>query len=250
MPNLHSMPARGKLHVGTSGWSYDHWGNVFYPENLRPRDRLHFYARHFATVEVNSTFYHTMRDSTYEKWKDTVPENFVFAIKANRFLTHRKRLKDAREPLARILAGARILKYKLGPLLFQLSPGFHFDPGTVEDFLKLLPEDVASVLEFRSLSWFVPETYQLLKAYGISFCIFDHPRMECPKEVTSSPVYIRMHGFGAVYGGKYDTVTLKTWAKTIRSYLNQGLDVYIYFNNDTEGYAVENARTLRELLRD
>ncbi len=221
---------------------------MFYPEHLASAKRLGFYADSFSTVEINSTFYHTARPTTYKKWRDTVPDGFLFAVKANRYLTHRKRLKDAQEPLERIVDGARLLEDKLGPILFQLPPSFLFDPGTLEDFLSLLPPDITSVFEFRSLSWFVPETYELLKGYQVSFCMFDHPEIECPREVTSSSAYIRMHGYGAVYGGRYDPPTLERWAGYIRDYLKQGLDVYVYFNNDYGGFAVENARELKALL--
>lgn len=244
------MGGSSRLHIGTSGWSYGHWEKVFYPEGLVSAERLRFYVRHFSTVEINSTFYHTARDSTYRKWKDTVPEGFLFAVKANRYLTHRKRLKGAEEPLQRIIDGARLLEDKLGPILFQLPPSFLFDPTTLEEFLQSLPQDTINVFEFRNLSWFVPQTYELLKEYQASFCIFDHPEIECPREVTSSSAYIRMHGYGAVYGGRYDTATLKLWAGYIREYLSQGLEVYVYFNNDYGGYAVENARELGKLLSD
>ena len=160
--------------IGTSGWHYSHWRGDFYPEDLSPRDWLPHYARHFPTVELNASFYRQPKTSTWALWRERTPQGFRFAVKASRFLTHIRRLKDPQEPLERVLSGARLLGYRLGPLLYQLPPGFHRTPDNaarLEAFLPLLPRDVLHAVEFRHTSWFVDETTDLLRRYAVAFVV-------------------------------------------------------------------------------
>lgn len=171
-------------------------------------------------------------------------------MKANRFITHMKKLKDAAEPLERFLARARLLGDKLGPILYQLPPNWRCNLKRLRDFLSLLPPDLLHVFEFRNSSWLNDEVFALLKEHGAAFCIISIPGFDCPMRATAPFVYIRMHGSGAIYGGCYSEEELRWWAGVIRGFLDEWCDVYVYFNNDAFGYAVMNARRLKGLLHN
>lgn len=238
----------GKAYIGTSGWSYPHWRGVFYPKTLSGEAWLEHYATFFETVELNNTFYQLPEAANFRHWYGEVPKRFVFAVKASRFITHMKKLQEPREPLRRFLRRVAILKEKLGPVLFQLPPRFKCNPERLAAFGNHLAPRHRYTFEFRDATWFVPEVYAILHEKGLAFCIFSLKDLSCPEIITAPFVYLRFHGPGARYGGKYSERELKAWAGRIQAWLVQGLDVYSYFNNDEEGYAVANAARLRELV--
>ncbi len=239
------------FYIGTSGWHYRHWLGVFYPPDVPPSRWLSFYACHFATVELNNSFYRQPRPSAWDLWRRTAPEGFLFAVKAHRFLTHIKRLRDIEEPLRRFLDGARRLGPRLGPILYQLPPSFHRTPENEERlrrFLSSLPADLLHAVEFRHRAWLGEEGRRLLEEYGVGLCCFDAPHMQTPLVATAPFAYMRFHGSDALYASNYSDEALSEWAERLAR-LAQGLQaVYVYFNNDAYGYAVANARTLRQRL--
>ncbi len=236
----------GRCFIGTSGWSYDHWGGVFYPPDLKTADRLAFYINHFNSVEINNTFYHLPTPSAFKSWKKIVPKNFIYALKGSRFITHMKKLKDPKEPLELFLERARLLKDNLGPILFQLPPHWRCNTERLKEFVKLLPSNMRFAFEFREPSWFNKEVYDILRENNIALCIYHMPEFESPIEVTAKFVYIRFHGTDFLYSGRYSKKELLKWADLINGYIREGKDVYVYFNNDANGYAVINANELME----
>jgi uncharacterized protein YecE (DUF72 family) len=245
---------RGRLFLGTSGYVYPHWRRRFYPTGLPAREWLPFYARHFATVELNNPFYRLPAKTAFHVWRGAVPSDFVFAVKASRYLTHLKRLKAPRAPLDRLLRRVRPLGPTLGPLLFQLPPQFHRDPERLRTFLGTLQRQshvpgLRAVLEVRHASWLVPETFDLLGKGGVALCLHDAGPGPVLGPLTTDFVYVRRHGPGARYRGSYTEAQLRADARDIRGWLDDGRDVYVYFNNDGGGAAVRNARRLAELLR-
>jgi uncharacterized protein YecE (DUF72 family) len=237
--------------IGTSGWHYSHWRGSFYPERLPPREWLSHYCERFPTVELNASFYRQPKTSTWGLWRERAPQGFRFAVKASRFLTHIRRLDDPQEPLERVVAGARLLDDRLGPLLYQLPPGFHRKPENVarlEAFLPLLPGDLLHAIEFRHKSWFVDETASLLRRHGVAFCSFDMVGLECPLMATAPFAYVRFHGSEALYASNYTDEMLEGWAARLRALARETDEVYVYFNNDAGGYAVANALSLSRLL--
>lgn len=238
----------GRCHIGTSGWVYDHWEGVFYPPDLPRSDWYNHYTKHFDTVEVNYSFYRLPSEETFANWREQAPPGFVYAIKANRYITHLKHLKDAAEPLGRFLPRARRLGETLGPILWQLPPNWRANPERLRGFVGLLPSDLTHVFEFRDRRWFVDPIREILEQHSLTFCIFDMPGLPCPTWITSDTVYLRFHGSERVYGGRYGRSALRPWAGHIREWLHEGHSVYAYFNNDAFGYALEDARALREAL--
>jgi uncharacterized protein YecE (DUF72 family) len=242
------------LCVGTSGWSYGGWDRIFYPEKVKSTyERLAFYAQSFNTVEVNYSFYHLPKPETCAKWAGTVPKHFLFAVKASRFITHVRRLNDVEEAWEKFLASVRALGSRLGPILFQFPPSFQADLDRVERFLGLVKRDrktprVHPVFEFRHQSWFTEATYALLRKAGATLCIAHSSRYPYVEEVTADLVYYRFHGPKDLFASKYSDGQLQSWAAQMRRQLDAGKTVHAYFNNDVHGYAVENARTLRELV--
>lgn len=233
--------------IGTSGWHYPHWRGFFYPENLPTTRWLEYYARIFDTVEINRSFYRLPTEDAVRAWRTGTPREFVFAVKASRYLTHMKKLTDPRPHLATFLKSIRGLGAKRGPLLFQLPPHWHCDVGRLAAFLKALPRSVECAFEMRDPSWHVAEVYTLLERHNAAFCVYDLAGFTAPPVVTADFAYVRLHGPAYAYGGSYTRRALSTWARRIRSWT--GLrDVYVYFDNDEAAYAVDNARTLRGIL--
>lgn len=236
------------VRIGTSGWVYAHWRGIFYPKNLLQADWFGFYARHFDTVEVNSSFYRLPTTDTFRKWREQAPRGFIYAIKASRFITHLKKLKDVEQPTQVFLERSAFLGETLGPILFQLPPHWGVNLSRLEAFLQLLPEGHRYVFEFRDASWLIEDVFQLLEGYHVSHCIHDMAPLKVPLRATASPVYVRFHG-DVQHGGRYPAATLRIWAKRIEDWRREGYEVYAYFNNDYGGYALQNAETLRRLLR-
>jgi len=238
-----------KIFIGTSGWTYRHWYDVFYPSDLASNKLLEYYADSFKTVELNTSFYHLPRPIVYCNWYKKTPSNFVFSVKASRFITHIKKLKDPEESWQRFIDSAKELKEKLGPILFQLPPSLKADKKRLEGLFKILPKKYLYCLEPRHETWFSDDIYDILKKYQVALCLADSPVYPLKIKMTSSFVYIRFHGGKILYGSKYSEKELKQWVKRITNWQKEKLDVYVYFNNDYEGYAIENAKRLKELLQ-
>lgn len=243
------MATPGQIRIGTSGWNYKHWRGIFYPAELPVARWFRFYSQYFDTVEVNNTFYRLPPAEVFVAWRKQAPPGFVYAVKASRFLTHMKKLKDPAGPLANILGRARELGPHLGPVLYQLPPHWKCDLGRLRAFIAQLPGDLHHVFEFRDRSWCNDAVRALLTETGMSHCIHDLRGFACPRWLTGSVAYVRLHGpTEKKYAGRYRPAQLRGWAEYIRHFRDSGHDVFVYFNNDEAGYAVANAKELQELL--
>lgn len=237
-----------RYYIGTSGWHYGDWRSRFYPEKLSRVKWLEYYARHFDTVELNNSFYRLPSESAFGNWYSSTPDDFIFAVKVSRFITHVKRLQNSGEAVANFLQRARVLGEKLGPLLYQLPPNLPYNGGILESFLSGLPGGFRHVIEFRHQSWLVEDVFRILRKYHAGFCVFNMPAITCPLRATTDFAYIRFHGRDGLYSSLYPDEELAEWARGITN-LAAGLDtVYIYFNNDIEGFALRNAVTMRNYL--
>lgn len=236
------------IRIGTSGWHYDDWTGRFYPADLPKSKWLRYYVGHFDTVEINNTFYRQPKPETFLNWQKQAPKNFLYTVKANRYITHVKRLKNPEKSLEKFLKGALLLKKNLGTVLYQLPPNMHKNLDRLRSFMESLPEKIISVFEFRHESWFSEDTYELLREFNAPFCIHDMVATEVPRIITSDVIYIRFHGPTGKYAGNYTDSDLRDWAKWIKNNLNAKKAIFAYFNNDIDGHAVSNAKTLREQL--
>lgn len=269
----------GRIRVGISGWRYPPWRGDFYPAGLPQRLELTYAAERMTSIEINGSFYSLQRPSSYASWREQTPDDFVFAVKGGRFITHMKKLRDVERPLANFFAsGVLALGPKLGPFLWQLPEVLAFDAERLASFFALLPRTTAEAaslasrhddkvpedraltttdkdrplrhaLEFRSRTFCTPEAFALLREYDIGCVVADtarrFPRAE---EVTSDHVYVRLHGDAELYASGYGDVALGEWAAKCRAWADQG-DVYVYFDNDMKGYAPWDALRLIERLR-
>ena len=240
--------AKCDIRIGTSGWHYDHWKELFYPPGLPKSKWFEHYAQHFDTVEINNTFYHLPKETSLVRWQEQAPKNFLYAVKANRYITHIKRLKDVSEEVERFFDRIGLLKNKLGPVLYQLPPSMREDLDLLEGFIKLLPKKLPAVFEFRDNSWFSEDTFKLLNKCNAAFCVHDLVGKETPRVVTTDIVYVRFHGPSGRYRGNYSKSMLKSWAKWLKDRTKEARSVYAYFNNDVGGHAIKNAKALREQL--
>jgi uncharacterized protein YecE (DUF72 family) len=235
--------------IGTSGWSYDHWKGPFYPQDLPSRRMLEHYAATFSSVEINNSFYRLPERRTLRGWAATVPEGFVFAIKASRYITHMKKLKDPKSSCRRFFERIGALGAKLGPIVFQLPPHWSFNEDRLGEFLSALHPDYRYAFEFRDRSWLNEHAYRLLADHGASLCIYDYEGFTSPKRSTTDFVYLRLHGPNVdAYRGRYSQPALRRWAADIRRWVGQGKSVYCYFDNDEAGYAATDARCLQRLV--
>lgn len=238
----------GRIHIGTSGWHYDHWQGPFYPEDLAAEDMLDFYAQHFQAAEINNSFYQLPKAATLSSWRNTVPETFRFAVKASRYITHMKKLKDPAASVEKFFDRIEALGNRLGPILFQLPPDWRCNIERLEAFLAALPKKGRYTFEFRDPSWFCDEVDQVLEQAGAAFCIYDLAGRQSPKKVTTDFVYLRLHGPDDAYEGSYSTQALAGWAGAISTWATQNKDVFCFFDNDQHGYAPANAGQLQEML--
>jgi uncharacterized protein YecE (DUF72 family) len=236
------------VHIGTSGWSYDHWGGVLYPKSAPSLARLDAYARHFGTVEVNNTFYRWPADEVFATWHQRLPDGFVVAVKASRGLSQFRKLNDPGPWLERMEAGLVRLKEKRGPLLVQLPPHFGRDLDRLDRFLTMCPAQRVAV-EFRHPTWDVEETFAVLARHGAAYCVMSGANLPCVLRATADFVYVRLHGPDPqhLYAGSYTDADLRWWADRVGEWRAQGRDVFAYFNNDGYGHAVRNALRLKEL---
>jgi uncharacterized protein YecE (DUF72 family) len=232
------------LRIGTSGWVYDHWRGRLYPPDMRQAEWFGVYAQHFDTVEINNSFYRLPSESAFDAWRAQAPEGFLYAVKASRFLTHFKKLNDPAEPLKLFFDRAQRLGDRLGPVLYQLPTRWKLNLPRFEAFLAALPRGYDHVIEFRDQSWMVDPVFERMAQRGVSHCLHDMRGLEVPAAVTATPVYVRFHGARS-QGGDYPRHELEAWAARIHGWRAQGLDVYAYFNNDWEGFALNNAAALR-----
>jgi uncharacterized protein YecE (DUF72 family) len=237
-----------KIYVGTSGWHYKHWIGTFYPEGTKDAGQLDYYLQNFGTVELNNSFYRLPSPETFTTWRKSVPDDFIFSVKASRFITHMKKLKDVKEATAQFFLHVRKLKEKLGPILFQLPPGWKLNAERLNEFLAGLPRGYRYTFEFRNESWYTEEVYDLLKKHNCAFCIYELEHHLSPEMVTADFVYVRLHGPGNKYQGSYTKQALRKWAEKCRRWKKEKKDVYVYFDNDQLGYAAFNAQTLAGML--
>lgn len=241
--------AKGSVRIGTSGWSYDHWIGRFYPEKLKSSALLPWYAKHFDAVEINGSFYRLPARETFAAWRDATPRDFRFAVKASRFVTHMKKLKDPERIMERSVAAFAGLGDKLGPILFQLPPGWRANIERLEHFLAARPRRLTYAFEFRHDSWFDDRVYAALERHGAAFCIHQLAGRLSPLVVTSDLVYIRLHGpQQTAYTGSYRSDTLRKWAARIEEWRGSGHDVWVFFDNDQNAYAAKNALKIKEII--
>lgn len=236
----------GSIRIGTSGYTYRHWRGPFYPPNLTYKKFLSFYVTKFDTVEINSSFYHLPREKTLENWYAGTPDNFTFALKASRFITHVKKLVSCQKPLHLFLTRALLLKEKLGPILFQFPPSWKKNLARLDKFLAMLPENIQATVELRHQSWFAEDLYGILRQRNCALTFADTPSYPLVEKITSNFVYIRLHGHERLYASNYGTKQLKTWARKIKGWSKK--TVYVYFDNDAGGFAARNALELKKLL--
>ena len=245
-PRRSTLDTKPLYHVGTSGWQYSHWRDVFYPEDLKSKDWLQFYSQHLDTLELNVTFYRQVRRSTFQKWYDIVPADFVFSVKMSRFITHIKRLKVEADSVKRFLEDVSVLKEKLGAILIQLPPSLKFDPVLMTDFFALLDPAFRYTIEARNKTFVHDEFFSLLRDRNVAWCIAESAgRYPYHEAVTASFVYLRLHGRTVLYASNYSDDELKVMCDKIRGWAR---DTYVYFDNDFNGYAVRNAMTMRDVL--
>ncbi len=243
------MQEKGTIYIGTSGWHYNHWKGNFYPPGVTAKQFTEYYLRFFRTVEINNSFYRLPSAETFAAWRTSVPPDFLFAVKASRFITHMKKLKDPQQSLAQFLGNAQALEEKLGPILFQLPPAWKLNLERFQNFLKALPPYHRYTFEFRDQSWYHPDVNALLEQYNCAFCIYDLGGHLSPLEVTADFVYVRLHGPEGKYAGSYSEETLQHWATHCRTWADQGKDVFVYFDNDIGSHAPFNAIRLQELVK-
>lgn len=241
---------KGRYITGTSGWSYDHWQEIFYPQGLNAAKRLEYYASRFDSVEINNTFYRLPSEETFIKWRETVTDDFLFSVKASRYITHMKKLKNCEPSIAGFLEKSGLLGHKLGPILFQLPPGWHFNGERLSTFLSLLDPRFKYAFEFRDMSWFNDEAYRLLEKHGAALCLYHMPGFETPQILTAPFAYLRFHGTNYLYCGSYPEEEICRWAEIIKKFSNKGIDIYTYFNNDAEANAVKDALRLKKALNE
>jgi uncharacterized protein YecE (DUF72 family) len=249
------------MRIGCSGWNYTSWRGRFYPKDLPVSRWLGYYQDLFDTVEVNNTFYRLPDAATFAAWRRQTHDGFLMSVKASRYLTHLKRLVDPEEPVHRLFARVASLGARLGPVLYQLPPTLTLDVDRLASFLDALPRTLPArarprtprrpirhVIEFRHASWYVDEVFQVLAARGVAICLHDKPGSAFDDAAIGPFVYVRFHGPTGRYGGCYTDEALAAWARKLAAARRRGRDVFAYFNNDVDGFAVRNAQTLRRFI--
>ncbi len=238
-----------KIHIGTSGYYYQHWMGIFYPVDLKKDKLFEFYAKNFKTVEMNSTFYHIPKEATVKNWYRKSPKDFIYSVKVFKGITHYKRLKNVKADVESFVELFGTLREKLGVFLFQLPPSLKFNKDRLKGFLKDLPPNFKYAVEFRHKSWYNSETYELLKEFNVSFCIHDFDQKPTPRICTANAVYMRFHGTNGHYAGSYSDEKLNEYAKLIDNFLGERKEVFCYFNNDFNGDAVRDAKRLIDIIK-
>jgi uncharacterized protein YecE (DUF72 family) len=231
--------------VGTSGWQYRDWKGRLYPKDLPQREWLTYFSERFPVVEINNTFYMLPKEETFTRWREVSAERFLFVVKANRYLTHIRRLRDCEEPLQRFWSHCLRLGPKLGPVLFQLPPNFGADLDRLRDFLRILPNGIRAAFEFRHRSWETDQVTEALDRAGCALVLADRPGARLSRTVTGGWSYVRFHQ-GRRTGPFYPRAKLRRWAERLAGM--ESSQTYVFFNNDPQGAAVRDAVTLTELL--
>jgi uncharacterized protein YecE (DUF72 family) len=238
-----------RIRVGCSGWQYKHWRGNLYPAELPTSRWFEHYARLFDTVEINNSFYRWPPPATFGKWRDQAPPGFLYAVKASRFLTHMKKLKDPEEPIGRTFENVRHLGRRLGPVLYQLPPRWGVNLERLEHFLVTLPKRRMHAIEFREPTWYIEPVFDLLRKHGVALCLHDMQGSSTGKNTVGPFIYVRFHFGTQKYGGRYDEGRLDEWAEWLAGQARAGLRVFAYFNNDTGGHAPRDAVRLRSMIR-
>jgi uncharacterized protein YecE (DUF72 family) len=237
------------IRIGTSGFHYRHWVGSFYPAKTPTSKMLEYYIQHFDSLELNNSFYRLPTIQAFECWRDSTPENFVFAVKASRFITHNKKLKDPENALENLLPRAETLGKKLGPILFQLPPKWKINAERLEGLLEILPRRHRYAFEFRETSWMKPEINRILERFNAAFCIYELAGYHSGLDLTADFTYVRLHGpASGKYQGSYSDESLAEWAHRIQAWARRLKAIYVYFDNDQAGYATHNAHKLREMV--
>ena len=241
----------GRVHIGTSGWHYKHWIGPFYPPKMHPSRMLRFYTERFDTVEINNSFYRLPATSAIEAWCRETPPDFCFAVKASRYITHNRKLNDPEQSTEKFMNVIEKLKRRLGPILFQLPPGWKLNLARLENFLSGLPKHHRYAFEFRNPTWNVPEVYDVLRRHNAAYCIYELAGFQSPIQTTADFVYIRLHGPRAnKYEGDYSKTNLEAWAQRIEAWTKELKHIFIYFDNDQSGFAAKNALELKEIVNE
>jgi len=238
----------GKAYIGTSGWKYRHWEGNFYPDDLKKKDQFKYFTEHFDTVELNNSFYRQPSIDNFKQWQLQSPKNFTYAVKANRYFTHLKKLKVEQAEILDFLEASEGLENKLGPILFQLPPKWKLNTERLERFLEMLPKKHRYTFEFRNPSWYHDDVFTLLAKYNCAFCIYELVGHQSPILSTADFVYIRLHGPEGKYQGSYNNNSLTKWNNMLISWIKEGKDVYLYFDNDQAGYAAFNALEIKKMI--
>lgn len=247
-----------QIRVGCSGWQYKHWRGNFYPASLPQSGWFDHYAQAFDTVEINNSFYRLPTPDTFAKWRDQAPSDFLYAVKASRFLTHMKKLKEPADPLLRFFTNARELGRTLGAVLYQLPPNFKIDVDRLTEFFEAIPNAARAarfrcpchVIEFRDASWYDDRVFALLERHRVVLCLHDMQGSATERVVAGPAVYVRFHFGTSKYGGRYEDRRLDDWAAWLAARSRDGLNVFAYFNNDTGGHAPRDAVRLRTRIHE
>lgn len=246
------------IYIGTSGWHYDDWTELFYPDDITGYRELTYHAQHFNTVENNSSFYRIAGENTYKTWSRMTPDTYKFSMKLNKLITHTHKLEindEVREKVRYILDTTQVLGEKLGVMLIQLPASFKYDLAKLDTFLEFFTAEVHNKLhvfdiaiELRNKYWFTDDLYALLKKYNVALVVGQSSRWPEVRQVTADIAYIRMHGPEKLFASSYSDEQLGEWAEYIHSLPKSVKRVYVYFNNDFHGYALENAKQLNNIL--
>lgn len=236
------------IYIGTSGFSYNHWEEMFYPKDIKKSDWLWYYSQHFDTVEINSSFYRLPNVNSLQKWFDETPDDFIFSLKGSRYITHTKKLFSLENSLKIFFEKAKILGNKLPVILWQFPPNFKSNPKRLEEFLKNLQKyNYRYAFEFRHESWFNAQIYGILRYYNTALVVSSSPDFPKAEIMTADFIYIRFHGSRDLYTSEYSKKELVKWANKIKSW-SESADIYAYFNNDECGFAIKNALEIKNLL--
>lgn len=246
----HARRPKAALRIGTSGWHYQSWWGPFFPEGTRKKDALLYYCSQFPAVELNAPFYRTPSLEAVASWAEQTPDDFVFAWKASKFITHWKRLREtSANSLDLIEERLAILGRKAGPVLFQLPPKMTADRERLAGFIAMIAKGRRYAFEFRHPSWYAADVFDLLRDHDCALCLSDHADAPAPWEVTAGFVYVRGHGPSGRYHGSYGDAALTDWARHIRRWRREGRDVFCFFDNDIKSAAPADAARLTRLLR-
>ncbi len=241
--------SENRINIGTSGWSYDSWIDDFYPEEMQQESRLSYYAKQFATVELNNSFYQLPDKSSIKAWCEATPSDFIFSCKASRYITHMKKLLEPEDSVNNMMNSLAHFGDKLGPILFQLPPNWHLDIERLTRFIESLSEDYRYSFEFRDKSWFCDAVYELLQKHQMALCFYDLKNYQSPEIITADFLYVRLHGpQKEPYTGLYDGRTLAGHAQKFLRWKSEGKSIYCYLNNDKKACAPKDAKQLLESL--